>query len=89
MPLVVHEEGATVGYEGRIGVALLLVFLMLPPPPLGQRLCPRLRRTHGGCGVYRCHARLEIDYFGLVPILSNLQTVHHDFRLFHGGEGNI
>jgi hypothetical protein len=89
MPLIVHKEGAAVGDKGRIRVALLLVLVMLPPPPLCQRFCPRLRRTHGGCGFYCCRARLEVDYLGLLSIIADCQPVHHDLCFFHGGEGSI
>jgi hypothetical protein len=59
-PLIVHEEDAAVGDEGRIRVPLLLVLFVLPPLALRERLWSAKWRIDGRGRCYRQVPRLKI-----------------------------
>jgi hypothetical protein len=84
----VHEEGAPVGDEGRVRVALLLVLFVLAPPAVAQRLRPSRRRANGRRSVGRL-ARLKVDLVGVVGGVCEAQSVHHRLRVLERCEGGI
>ena len=76
-PLIMHEEVAPVGNEGRIRISFLLVLLMLPPLALRERLWLSRGCTWSRGWFHSEVPCLEIDNIIVRARVRYLQAIHH------------